>query len=123
MLFMRCIIVLGLMGLLLSHPGISPKTIRQTLNDRSLVAQATIIDKSIIRYYRMRSELPPDISKETLKEMGIMQLADNKVWTYKNNGDSYVLTAKLSSKTYTSPYSNKSLPDVIRYPEGYQDND
>lgn len=70
----------------------------------------------------MRSELPPDISKETLKEMGIMQLADSKVWTYKNNGDSYVLTAKLSSKTYTSPYSNKSLPDVIRYPEGYQDN-
>ena len=123
MLFMRCIIVLGLMGLLLSHPGISTKTIRQTLNDRSLVAQATIIDKSIIRYYRMRSELPPDISKETLKEMGIMQLADSKVWTYKNNGDSYVLTAKLSSKTYTSPYSNKSLPDVIRYPEGYQDND
>jgi len=122
MLFMRCIIVLGLMGLL-SHPGISPKTIRQTLNDRSLVAQATIIDKSIIRYYRMRSELPPDISKETLKEMGIMQLADSKVWTYKNNGNSYVLTAKLSSKTYTSPYSNKSLPDVIRYPEGYQDND
>lgn len=123
MLFMRCIIVLGLMWLLLSHSGISPKTIRQTLNDRSLVAQATIIDKSIIRYYRMRSELPPDISKETLKEMGIMQLADSKVWTYKNNGDSYVLTAKLSSKTYTSPYSNKSLPDVIRYPEGYQDND
>lgn len=30
MLFMRCIIVLGLMGVLLSHPGISPKTIRQT---------------------------------------------------------------------------------------------
>ena len=114
---------MGLMGLLLSHPGILPKTIRQTENDRSLIAQATIIDKSIIRYYRMRSELPPDISKETLKEMGIMQLADSKVWTYKNNGDSYVLTAKLSSKTYTSPYSNKSLPDVIRYPEGYQDND
>ena len=121
--YMRCIIVMGLMGLLLSHPGILPKTIRQTENDRSLIAQATIIDKSIIRYYRMRSELPPDISKETLKEMGIMQLADSKVWTYKNNGDSYVLTAKLSSKTYTSPYSNKSLPDVIRYPEGYQDND
>lgn len=122
MLFMRCIIVLGLMGMFFSHPGISPKTIRQTENDRSLVAQATVLDKSIIKYYRLRSELPPDLSKETLKEMGIMQLADNKVWTYKNNGNSYVLTAKLSSKTYTSPYSNKSLPDVIRYPEGYQDS-
>lgn len=98
MLFLRCIIILGLMGLLLSHPGILPKTIRQTENDRSLIAQSTVIDKSIIRYYRMRSGLPPDLSRDTLKEMGIMQLADNKVWTYQNNGNSYVLTANFQQK-------------------------
>ena len=123
MILIRCVIVLAFLGILLNAPGIAPKTIRQTENDKALIAQATLMDKSIIKYYRMRSELPLELSKETLKEMGIMQLADNKVWTYKNNGNSYVLTAKLSARIYTSPYSNKSLPDVIRYPEGYQDSD
>lgn len=117
MYLIRYVLVLALMAVLLNHPGIAPKTLRQTENDKALIVQSTLFDKAIIKYYRMRSELPPDISKDTLKEMGIMQLADSKVWTYKNNGDSYVLTVKLSGKTYTSSYSNKSLPDVIRYPD------
>ena len=117
MYLIRYVLVLALMAVLLNHPGIAPKTLRQTENDKALIVQSTLFDKAIIKYYRMRSELPPDISRDTLKEMGIMQLADSKVWTYKNNGDSYVLTVKLSGKTYTSSYSNKSLPDVIRYPD------
>lgn len=117
MLFLRCIIIFALMAILFNHPGITPKTVRQTENDKALLTQATLMDKSIIKYYRMRSELPPDLSKETLKEMGVMQLADDKIWSYTNNGDSYVLVVQLSNQKYTSPYSNKTLPDVIRYPD------
>lgn len=117
MLFLRCIIIFALMAILFNHSGITPKTVRQTENDKALLTQATLMDKSIIKYYRMRSELPPDLSKETLKEMGVMQLADDKIWSYTNNGDSYVLVVQLSNKKYTSPYSNKTLPDAIRYPD------
>lgn len=117
MILIRYVIIFALMAILFNHPGITPKTVRQTENDKALVTQTTLMDKSIIKYYRMRSELPPDLSKETLKEMGIMQLADDKIWSYTNNGDSYVLVVQLSNKKYTSPYSNKTLPDVIRYPD------
>lgn len=117
MILIRYVIIFALMAILFNHPGITPKTIRQTENDKALVTQTTLMDKSIIKYYRMRSELPPDLSKETLKEMGIMQLADDKIWSYTNNGDSYVLVVQLSNKKYTSPYSNKTLPEVIRYPD------
>lgn len=117
MILIRYVIIFALMAILFNHPGITPKTVRQTENDKDLVTQTTLMDKSIIKYYRMRSELPPDLSKETLKEMGIMQLADDKIWSYTNNGDSYVLVVQLSNKKYTSPYSNKTLPEVIRYPD------
>lgn len=117
MILIRYVIIFALMTILFNHPGITPKTVRQTENDKALVTQTTLMDKSIIKYYRMRSELPPDLSKETLKEMGIMQLADDKIWSYTNNGDSYVLVVQLSNKKYTSPYSNKTLPEVIRYPD------
>lgn len=117
MILIRYVIIFALMAILFNHPGITPKTVRQTENDKALLTQATLMDKSIIKYYRMRSELPPDLSKETLKEMGVMQLADDKIWSYTNNGDSYVLVVQLSNKKYTSPYSNKTLPDVIRYPD------
>lgn len=117
MILIRYVIIFALMAILFNHPGITPKTVRQTENDKALVTQTTLMDKSIIKYYRMRSELPPDLSKETLKEMGIMQLADDKIWSYTNNGDSYVLVVQLSNKKYTSPYSNKTLPEVIRYPD------
>lgn len=117
MILIRYVIIFALMAILFNHPGITPKTVRQTENDKALVTQTTLMDKSIIKYYRMRSELPPDLSKETLKEMGIMQLADDKIWSYTNNGDSYVLVVQLSNKKYTSPYSNKTLPKVIRYPD------
>ncbi len=117
MILIRYVIIFALMTIFFNHPGITPKTVRQTENDKALVTQTTLMDKSIIKYYRMRSELPPDLSKETLKEMGIMQLADDKIWSYTNNGDSYVLVVQLSNKKYTSPYSNKTLPEVIRYPD------
>lgn len=117
MILIRYVIIFALMAILFNHPGITPKTVRQTENDKALVTQTTLMDKSLIKYYRMRSELPPDLSKETLKEMGIMQLADDKIWSYTNNGDSYVLVVQLSNKKYTSPYSNKTLPEVIRYPD------
>lgn len=117
MILIRYVMVLALMTVLFNHPGIAPKTIRQSENDKSLIAQTTLMDKAIIKYYRMRSELPPDLSKETLKEMGVMQLADDKIWSYTNNGNSYVLVVQLSNKKYTSPYSAKTLPEVIRYPD------
>lgn len=119
-MLIRVILAMVLALMLFSGSGIngfSISSFKNSIKDKEIETNTTILDKAIVSWYCNHSGVVPDgISSDMIKIMGLEDM-DTSMFTYTKIADNqFTLTAKLSNnKSLTSSNSNKVLPDLAIY--------
>lgn len=119
-MLIRVILAMALAIMLFGGSGLNGfgiTSFKNSVKDKEIEINTTILDKAIISWYCNHSgEVPDTLNADMIKIMGLEDM-DVSPFTYTKVADNqFTLTAKLSNeKTLTSTNSNKTLPDLATY--------
>lgn len=111
MLF-KLLIALAIIMILASGPSV---TLNKTgISDKELQSITTILDRSLVSYYKNHSgELPDDLSEDVLVVMGLENLDLNNFTYTKTSDNTFRLSVRLSNnQVILSANSDKELPII-----------
>ena len=112
MLLKLIIFLIFLMLFAGSYVNLTPSAAKKHITDDTLIITDAMLDKALMRYWRRHSgKLPAVLDAAALKELGVGNLKPEQM-IYTPGSNSYSLKIQLQDGAYTTPQSDKILPDM-----------